>query len=189
MRETLTLKAIEWSNQNFWINFIALSFPTAWDETTDLSLSEIIEETVGKEQKKLLLEWWDHFTHYDKETFNETDGYSNDPTTLVCPLTATQTLKLEFHPGDIVYFINDKQIASTGPHFRIQIFPFTDLAAATEIDSRIFLLLLPLTTVGTGEREAKQATTLIAKHLSQWFAPTACKQFATSIVYGLSNSD
>jgi len=60
---------------------------------------------------------------------DETDGYIDNPETVICNLTATQTIKIEFHPGDTVYYVNDKQIACTGGEYNIQIFPFTALSS------------------------------------------------------------
>ncbi len=40
----INLEDFNFSNKKFWIGFIALSFPTALDEETDMSLSEIIEK-------------------------------------------------------------------------------------------------------------------------------------------------
>ena len=117
----LTLNDIAFSNKDFWTGFIATSFPTAIDEETDMSLPEIMEESnLGNAM------WWKHFTKYYDGVIEESDGYIDDPETFTCNLTPAQRLKIEFHPGDTVYFINDKQIGCTGGEYCIQIFPFSN---------------------------------------------------------------
>lgn len=40
----ISLYEIDFSNRNFWTGFIATSFPTALEEETDMSLTELITE-------------------------------------------------------------------------------------------------------------------------------------------------
>ena len=176
----LTLNDIAFSNRNFWTGFVTTSFPTALDEETDRSLTEIIEENQAADAK-----WWESFTKYYDGVLEDTDGYLDEPETLICDLTDTQTLKIEFHPGDTVYSINDKQIACTGGEYHIQIFPFADLLnfAGIKNEKRVFLLLLPLTIVSGQETET--ATEIIADALREIFPEHLCSQLAKSIVFGL----
>lgn len=135
----LTINDIGFANKKFWTGFIATSFPTALDEETDLSLPEIIEENKAAD-----INWWKNFTKWYDGVLEETDGYIDEPETLICNLTSSQTLKIEFHPGDTVYYVNDRQIAATGGEYSIQIFSLVDLLhyMKSRNDSRIFLLLL-----------------------------------------------
>ncbi len=178
----LTLDDIPLSDKNFWTNFIALSFPTALDKETDDSLSEILTDAIG-EKVQSLTGWWDCFTKSSASVWEETDGYLPDPTTLVCPLATARTLKVEFHPGDIVYYVDGEQIGCTGPHYRIQVWSFADLTHAAT-DRRLFLLLLPL--VAIGEQEANRAMGIIAQNLEGLFDRLLCERLARSIVYGLT---
>ncbi len=43
--------------------------------------------------------WWDNFTKYYDGVLEESDGYVDEPETLICELAPAQTLKIEFHPG------------------------------------------------------------------------------------------
>lgn len=176
----LALNDLEFSNKKFWTGFVATSFPLALDEETDMSLPEIIEENKAADIK-----WWRNFTKYYDGVLEETDGYIDEPETLIYNLTSTQTLKIEFHPGDTVYYINDRQIACTGGEYNIQIFPLTDLLkyAENKRDNRIFLLLLPLTVIGNQDTE--NATKIISNVLKEIFDEDLCVRFANSIVYGL----
>lgn len=176
----LTLNDIEFSNRKFWTGFVATSFPTALNEETDMSLPEIIEENEAADIK-----WWRNFTKYCDGVLDETDGYIDEPETLICNLTSTQTLKIEFHPGDTIYYINNKQIACTGGEYQIQIFSLTDLLNFMSIknDKRIFLLLLPLAIVSS--QGINNATEIISNTLQEIFDKHLCHQLAKSIVYGL----
>lgn len=175
-----TLDDIKLSNKNFWTCFAASSFPTAMDEKTDLSLVEIIEENELADIK-----WWNNFTGYYDEAFDEADGCIDEPMTLVCRLSSEHILKVEFHPGDIIYYANDKQIACTGPDYKIHVFPFSDLLNYTDsvMDRPLFLLLLPLAVIE--KQEANQAVKVIADVLAEIFCEPFCGQLADSIVYGL----
>lgn len=173
----LSLSDIGFSNRNFWIGFMATSFPTALDKKTDMSLIELIEENETTD-----ISWWSNFTKYYDGVLEETDGYIDEPETLSCNLTSTQTLKIEFHSGDTIYYINDTQIACTGSHYHIQIFPFKDLLNVLE-DKRIFLLLFPLTVIDKPDMD--NATEIISNVLQGIFDKSLCSQYANSIVYGL----
>lgn len=70
----LTLHDLDFSNKKFWTGFITTSFPTALDEVSDMSLTEIIEENDLADYK-----WWCDFTGYYKGILDETDGYFSDP--------------------------------------------------------------------------------------------------------------
>ena len=101
----ISLHEIDFSNRDFWVSFMATSFPTALEEETDMSLTELMTEN-----EVCNTSWWDSFTKYYDGLLEKSDGYVDNPETLICELAPTQTLKIEFHPGDTIYFINDKQI-------------------------------------------------------------------------------
>lgn len=173
----VSLDKIGFFNKEFWIGFMATSFPTALDESTDMSLTELI-----KEHGLFNINWWSNFTKYYDGVLEETDGYIDEPETFIYDLTSTRTLKIEFHPGDTIYYINDKQIACTGNHYQIQIFPFKDLLNFKD-DKRILLLLLPLVIIDDSDIDT--ATKVISNVLQEIFDIPLCNQCAGSIVYGL----
>lgn len=176
----ITLHDVAFSNKKFWTGFVATSFPTALDEETDMSLAEMIEEGEAADS-----DWWGNFTKYYDGVLEETDGYIEEPETLICPLSEAQTLKIEFHPGDTVYYINDRQIANTGGEYQIQIFPLADLLRYREggNDRRIFLLLLPLTVIT--DEDISQVTEMTVNVLQEFFEKSLCDRLAKSIMYGL----
>lgn len=176
----LTLDDLNFSNKKFQPGFIATSFPTAFDEEADSSLGEIIEENHLAD-----CSWWDDFTGYYEGILEETDGYLENPQTFVYDLTPSKSLKIEFHPGDTVYFINDQKIACTGPHYEIQIFPLADLLEYVKFETRqeIFLLLLPL--VSIKEEDAARAVEIVQNILREFLPPSFREQIANCIIYGL----
>lgn len=178
----LFLDDLDFSNRKFWTGFMMTSFPTALDEETDMTLSEMIEENKVADVD---INWWNNFTKYYDSVLEETDGYIDEPETLICNLTTNQTLKIEFHPSDTIYYINDRQIACTGGEYHIQIFPFTDLTQCMKIknDNRIFLLLLPLVVIRVHDME--YAAKIISNILEKIFDKNFSNQLANSIVYGL----
>lgn len=93
--------------------------------------------------------WWERFTGYYDGVLDESDGYLENPTTLEVPLAKDRVLKIEFHPGDILYFINDKLIGSTGSHWKLQTVPYEEMKRllALENGQQLFLLLLPLAVI------------------------------------------
>lgn len=178
--KSLAFNDLDFSNKEFWRGFITTSFPTALDEESDMSLTEIIEENNLANHK-----WWDDFTGYYDGILDETDGYLDDPKMFLCNLTPTEVLKVEFHPSDTVYFINNKEIACTGAHYHIHIFSFPELLeyAKSKSNYQILLLLLPLTYIK--KEDAKDAAKIIQKVLNKFFSPTFIEQITNSIVCGL----
>lgn len=178
----VSLDDLRFENRKFWTGFIVTSFPTSLDEETDMTLSELIEEN---EMIDTDINWWSEFTKYYDGVFEETDGYVDNPEMLICKLTDTQTLKIEFHPSDTIFYINDSKIACTGGEYNIQIFPFTDLLKYIESrkDNRLFLLLLPLVVIG--EKDIVCAIEIISSALQEVFDKSLCNQFAKCIVNGL----
>lgn len=176
----LTLEDLDFSNKNFWRGFITSSFPTALDEESDMTLVEFITENNLVDYK-----WWENFTGYYDGVLDESDGYIDTPKTFCYNLTSNHSLKIEFHPGDIVYFINHKQIACTGSHYHIQIFPFTDLLTYMEAqkDNRLFLLLMPLTYIV--KKDTEEAVKTIKDILNRIFDLSFVETIVNSIVYGL----
>ena len=65
----VNLKELNLDNKAFWYTFFALSYPNGYEEELDLSVEDIVGE-LGD------MDWWDNFTGYDEETFEENDGYS-----------------------------------------------------------------------------------------------------------------
>lgn len=92
---------------------------------------------------------------------------------------------IKFHPGDIVYFLNDKQIGCTGPHWRLQILSYkkVEQLLSEENGKILFFLLLPLVLL-------EKAEVLLAKNkirmlLPHYFPQAYCDQLAACIICGI----
>lgn len=173
----ISLHEIDFSNRDFWVGFMATSFPTALEEESDMSLTELMTESGMCD-----ISWWDNFTKYYDGVLEESDGYVDDPEILIYELAPAQTLKIEFHPGDTVYFINDKPIACTGGHYNIHVIPFKELLNPI-IDKQIFLLLLPLAVIKNSDKG--KAIQIISDVLQEILDKHLCDRYADCIVNGL----
>ena len=110
----------EIDNLSFWINYFGCSYLNLYDEEEDVSVSELMEELCTEEVR----EWWEKFTGWYDGVLDESDGYLDDPAFLEAPLTQGRTLKIEFHPGDTLYYVNGEEIGSTGPHWKLGTVPY-----------------------------------------------------------------
>ena len=127
------------NNNSFWIYFLSVNFPYAYDEITDTDISGLLDE-YDYDSK-----WIDGLTQYSEEIFDENDGYVDNPNTIDLNLNGYDFM-IEFHPGDTVYFLDGQEIGSTGGHFilkKIDFQFFSELIRESE-DSRIFLLVMPM---------------------------------------------
>lgn len=180
MKNKIGLEDIGVENQDFWMSFFHLSYPNAFDEEADVSLSELIDD-LGTAN----IEWWSAFTGYDEVCFDETDGYAESPTTLTALLPAGEVLRIEFHPGDILYFTHDEQIGSTGPHWKLQVIPYQKVEELLEQENGVllFFLLLPLAFVE--REEVPWAKTKIQSLLSLFFPQEVVETIVQCILHGL----
>lgn len=166
---------------NFWINYFGCCYPNGYDESNDISISELMEEMYTEEVGN----WWEQFTGYYEGVFDESDGYLDHPTTLEAQLPS-KILKIEFHPGDILYFINDKQIGSIGPHWELQTIAYQEVESLLSLKNgrQLFLLLLPLALI---EKEDIQAVReKIMEQMKYYFSEDLCERVSGCIVAGLS---
>lgn len=169
---------IDITNKYFWANFFCMSYPNAFDEESGVSLADIIEEA-GLSN----ISWWNNFTgHYDG-VFEENDGYLDEPTTIETAFKPEQILKIEFHPGDILYFINHQQIGSTGPHWNLQVLPFIEAEQLLEHKNGeiLFFLLLPLTYIETEDQ--KRVKDMLQRELAKLFPIELCGKMTVCILY------
>lgn len=167
---------------DFWINYFGCCYPNGYDESKDISVSELMEELYTEEAKN----WWEQFTGYYEGVLTETDGYLVHPTTLEEQLLPDKKLKMEFHPGDILYFINNKPIGSTGPHWELQTIPYKKVKPLLSLKKgrQLFLLLLPLAFIE--EEEIQSARETISEQMRYYFPENLCESVSGCIVAGLA---
>ncbi len=171
----IDIKEIGIENKEFWSSFFAVSYPNGYDEDMDLSVEEIVSQFAD-------MEWWDDFTGYDEEVFEENDGYLEEPMSVEAILDGNRTLKVEFHPGDILYYINGENVGSTGPHWKLQIFDFTEIVQLlTKENGEIaFLLLLPLARILAND--VSEAEKRIEVMLEKLFDTSVCEDIVRCLV-------
>lgn len=172
-------------NLNFWICYTGGSYPNSYEDEEEVSISELMQEYYTEEVEI----WWNRFTGYYEGVLDESDGYLEEPTTLEMPLAQDKILKIEFHPGDILYFINDREIGSTGPHWKLQTIPYREAKQllALEYGRQLFLLLLPLTVIRKGEEA--DVFEEIRRQMSSYFSENLCERAARYTITGLMEPD
>ncbi|RKI70500.1 hypothetical protein D7V91_02550 [bacterium 1xD42-67] len=165
----------------FWINYFGCSCLALSDEGEDISVSERMEELCTQE----ICGWWKTFTGWYDGALDESDGYLDDPTFLEAPLAQGKTLKIEFHPGDTLYFVDGEEIGSTGPHWKLGTVPYKELEELLPLEHgrQLFLLLLPLASL---EREdASAAQWAIKAQMMHYFDADLCEDVSRCLVSGL----
>ena len=123
-----------------------MNFPNAYDEITDTDISELLDE-YDYDNK-----WIDKFTQYSEEIFDENDGYVDNPNTINLNLNG-HDFRIEFHPGDTVYFLDGQEIGCTGGHFilkKIDFQLFSELTYGIE-DIHMFLLVMPIVSLNNAD--------------------------------------
>lgn len=182
MKRDVALKDI--MNQTFWINYIGTSYPNSYDESIDQSVSDLMYEMCTPDK----LKWWDEFRGYYEGVLDDCDGYVDCPATLTVPLHTDRVLSIEFHPGDTLYFVNGEQVGSTGPHWELQVFAYSEVERllSCENGEEIFLLLLPLAHIK--DEEIEEAKRTIQSVLARYFSPDLCAGIAGCILSGIVDS-
>lgn len=180
MKKQVDIKELGFNNKNFWISFFSVSYPNAVDEETDFTLYDILdnEDLSNKE----VMDWWEDFTGYYEGVLEETDGYLEEPTTLEFLIDETENLKIEFHPGDIIYYINNKKIGSTGPHFELQAMSYQRIEQISigEYGKELYLLLLPIAKLE--KNDIFSAEDKIRQLLSRLFPSKICEDMTRCII-------
>ena len=66
----ISLHEIDFSNWDLGVGFMATSFPTALEEETAISLTDLIEDN-----EMTVVYWWRNFTQNYDGVLEESDGY------------------------------------------------------------------------------------------------------------------
>lgn len=177
----ITIDEIDFLNQDFWSFFFYANFPNGYNEETDMSLGEMVEKIIP-----INIEWVNSFTQYYDGVFDEFDGYLENPTTLIATLNHGEILKIEFHPGDVIFYINEKEIGCTGPHHITQSYPYKKLEQLLSYSKGdlLFLLLFPLSIVDANYLDSTSQT--IESLLQNIFPTNSCHSLAQCIAHSLT---
>lgn len=181
----------EIDNLYFWVNYFGCSYPNAYDEEDDVSVSELMYELSMEEDSSMeeVENWWEEFTGYYDGVLDESDGYLDSPTTLEVEIAPDKVLKIEFHPGDTLYFINNVKIGSTGPHWELGTIPYEEIRQllALENGCQLYLLLLPLAVIKSGTELSVQYE--IKEQMKHYFSEELSERVSGCIITGLEVSD
>lgn len=169
-------------NPHFWVNYFGCSYPNAYDEEEEVSASELMQEILTEESGR----WWEQFTGYYDGILEENDGYLDEPTTLEVMLAQDKRMKIEFHPGDTLYYINGEKIGSTGPHWEVQTVPYEEVRQllALENGCQFYLLLLPLAVIKPEETDSVRRE--IEAQMGRYFPESLCRSVSGCIAAGLA---
>ena len=113
-------------------------FPEGLDEENDMSIYDVIEENYSFD-----MDWFNKFTNCCDGVFEENDGYVYNPNSIIVQLNNHNELMIEFHPGDIIFFMNNIKIGCTGPDYSIRAIPMDEYVELTKdlcYESKLFLL-------------------------------------------------
>ena len=156
---------INFDNKHFWRGYIRDHFIYGYDDKTDTTIDSIEDYLVDSSD----LQFWDSFTGWDDSILDEGDGYLEDPAYIDEELNDECRLKIEFHPGDTIYYLNGNKVGSIGPHYELNGIPFELIKNADMIDygEELFWLCLPMVSI---QNEAvEQVSILIADKIEVLF--------------------
>ena len=184
----ISMNDVGLDNKRFWTCFFLAEWQNAYNEQKDCSVADVIEANYPDLSD--YYEWWHNFTGYREDIFETSDGYLEEPTTLIAALDEEQTLKIEFHPGDTVYFINDTEIGCTGPHNAIWCpLSYDAIEKLLEVPhgEELFFLLLPMTKLDFQiPSDIEAARTKIESLLRKIFATEICGNLADCMMCALT---
>ena len=146
MRKFVNYETIR-HEDDFWLMFLMGNFPISHYNDAVGSLGDFIYDRYGYNKQ-----WIHEFTGYYDGIFDECDGYLDDPTALEIELSTGEKLYIEFHPGDTIFFINDKEIGCTGPHYLIHKIDWSQFISYTNsLSNDKKMLLLPMLSIRNEE--------------------------------------
>lgn len=183
MDKLFRIEDIGLANIKFWNFYFHKNYGHTYDKESGMTVYEMVEETMLFDE-----EWVDNFTQYCDGVLEECDGYIENPTTLMAALSENEVLKIEFHPGNTIFFINEKEIGCTGPHYGAHHVPYTEVenllnCANGEV---LFLLLLPIVLIEG--KYIENALKTIISVLQHFFPVEICTDVARCIVNSQSSA-
>ena len=96
---------------------------------------------------------------------------------------ANNDLRIEFHPGDILYFINGEEIGNTGLHWKLNVLPFDKIKSVLETEKGeiLFWLLLPLAKIE--EEEVENTCHFLTTKIKEIFEEEMGEMIVRLIIY------
>ncbi len=179
------LNHLQFDNTRFWAYFLSINYPCAVLEESDCSMPDFVGQVLPVDTQ-----WIDCFTQYYDGVFEESDGYLEHPTTLLADLSPTEHFKIEFHPGDTIFYINDEEIGCTGPHWELWKIPYQKIKEVlVQNDGAVlFQLLLPMAALEPDD--ASHLKPILEKQFSELgFAEPVLAQMIDCLVSGLIKTE
>ena len=179
--DLILLSDLTFGNTRFWAYFLSTSYPCGLLERTDETMYDLVQQVLPVDTQ-----WSDTFTKSYDGVFEDSDGYLNDPTTLVASLEGDDVLEIEFHPGDTIFYINGEEIGCTGPHWKLWVLSCERIRRLLALPDGpvLFQLLLPMAVL-TPE-EAAEIRPLLLQHLSALgVTPPVLPEMADCLLSGL----
>ncbi len=180
-KNIISLKNIYFDNTNFWAYFLSVNYPCAFMEESDCSMYDFVKEILPVDTK-----WSDEFTGYYDGILDETDGYLDEPTTLLASIGNSDILKIEFHPGDTIFYINEIELGCTGPHCKLQKIPYHQIKKLLHLEDGeiLFQLLLPMTILKPDETDDLKS--VLEEHFSKLgFTQPILSKMIDCLIYGI----
>ena len=105
----------------------------------------------------------------------------DDTDSIMIELNNHNELIIEFHPGDVIFFMNNCQIGCTGPEYKIKAITFkeyTELTKDLSLEKKLFLLPM----VEVNENETTEFSELLSMLLSNYSISSSCKNQIIEII-------
>lgn len=149
--DRVSIEELNFDNKSFWRVYFLSSYGEFYCEELDMCVSDI-EEVIQDGD----LEYWNEFTGWYEGIFEESDGCLDEPAYLETYIDAmNRTLKIEFHPGETVYYLDGEEVGCIGPH-SVTRQPLSFSAMKSVLDGVcgdiLFFLLFPMVELEEGDR-------------------------------------
>ncbi len=162
--------------KDFFVWFIMNCFPEGLDKENDMSIYDVIEENYSFD-----IDWFNKFTNYYDGVFEENDGYVDNPNSIIVQLNNHNELIIEFHPGDVIFFMNNLKIGCTGPDYSIGVIPIDEYIELTKdlcYENKLFLLPM----VEVKEYEEKKFREIVGFIISNLNIKKSCEKQVVEII-------
>ena len=180
--DRVSIDELNFDNKPFWRGYFLIGYGEAYCEELDMSIWDMEEEIIRDGD----LEYWNEFTGWYEGIIEESDGYLDEPAYFETYIDAmNRTLKIEFHPGETVYFLDGEEVGCIGPH-SVTRHPLSFIAMKSILDGAygdiLFFLLFPM--VELAEEDRVEAGELFLSRLvsTAVFDEKLCSELARIII-------
>lgn len=129
---------------------LLMNFPFAADPDTEQMLDEFLADNYEMPSE----EWFTDVSGDVDENGQEAEPWNGTMFSFV--INEQVTLVAEFHPFEVVYFLNDVFIGNSGGHFMLSLLSWQEFLKVVEVggdDAMLFFLMLPFVVAAKGEEQ------------------------------------